>query len=145
MRLLRERGLAELREVASGSATQGLWLRNGKVGSQVGGVDRSRLPGRGTVLGGRRGVSNRTKKRVYRFGRKKRARRLPYLGLGNDRRSASGSGDVSLAIFITSVSGSESLTSFINRIFRFSGPPGFRMAFDAPERNERFGGIQCQR
>ena len=33
VRLLRARGLAELREVASGSATQGLWLRNRKVGS----------------------------------------------------------------------------------------------------------------
>ena len=35
MRLLRARGSAELREVASGSATQGLWLRNGKVRSQA--------------------------------------------------------------------------------------------------------------
>ena len=43
------RGSTELREVASGSATQGLWLRNGKVGSQVSGIDRSRLPGRRTV------------------------------------------------------------------------------------------------
>ena len=30
VRLLRTRGSAELREVASGSAKQGLWLRNGK-------------------------------------------------------------------------------------------------------------------
>ena len=35
--------------VASGSATQSLWLRNRKVGSQVSGVDRSRFPGRRTV------------------------------------------------------------------------------------------------
>ena len=42
------RGLAELRKVASGSATQGLWLRNGKMGSQVSGIDRSRFPGRRT-------------------------------------------------------------------------------------------------
>ena len=35
VRLLRARGTAELREVASGSAMQRLWLRNGKVGSQV--------------------------------------------------------------------------------------------------------------
>ena len=63
----------------------------------------------------------------------------------DDRRSMSGSGDVSLAIFITSVSSSESLTSFTNRFFHFSGPPGFRMAFDAAERNGRFGRIQCQR
>ena len=39
--LLRARGSAELREVASGSATQGLWLKNGKVRSQVSGIDRS--------------------------------------------------------------------------------------------------------
>ena len=44
-----ERGLAELREVASGSATQSLWLRHGKVESQVGGIDRSRFRGRRTV------------------------------------------------------------------------------------------------
>ena len=49
VRLLRARGSAELREVASGSATQGLWLRNGKVRSQVSGIDRSRFPGRRTV------------------------------------------------------------------------------------------------
>ena len=72
-RLRRARGSAELREVAFGSATQGLWLRNGKVGSQVSGIDRSRFPGRRTVgevrRGGRRGrrASDRAKKRVYRF------------------------------------------------------------------------------
>ena len=49
VRLLRARGLVELREVASGSATQDLWLKNGKVGSQVSGVDRSRFLGRRTV------------------------------------------------------------------------------------------------
>ena len=38
VRLHRERGSVELREVVSGSATQGLWLRNGKVGSQVSGI-----------------------------------------------------------------------------------------------------------
>ena len=36
-------------KVASGSATQGLWLRNREVGSQVSGIDRSRFPGRRTV------------------------------------------------------------------------------------------------
>ena len=55
MRLFRACDTAELREVAFGSATQGLWLRNGKVRSQVGGVDRSRLPGRRTVRKVRRG------------------------------------------------------------------------------------------
>ena len=32
MRLLRARGLADLGQVASGSARQGFWLGNGKVG-----------------------------------------------------------------------------------------------------------------
>ena len=73
VRLFWARGSAELKEVASGSATQGLWMRNGKVRSQVSGVDRSRFLGRGTVgevrRGGRRGrrASDRAKKRVYRF------------------------------------------------------------------------------
>ena len=70
---------------------------------------------------------------------------LPCLGLGNDRCSTSGSEEVSLAIFITSVSGSESLASFTNRFFHLSRPPGFRRAFDTVERNGRFGRIQCQR
>ena len=55
VRLHRARGSAELREVASGSATQGHWLRNGKVRSQVSGIDRSRFPGRKTVGEVRRG------------------------------------------------------------------------------------------
>ena len=59
VRLLRARGSAELRKVASGSATQSLWLRNGKVRSQVSGIDQSRFPGRRGVgevrRGGRRG------------------------------------------------------------------------------------------
>ena len=149
------RGLVELGKVASGSAAQDLWLRDRKVRSQVIGEDRSQFSGRGTVGEVRRGgrASNRAKKRVYklmvRFGQERRASRLPCLslGLGDDRRSASGSEDVhvSLAIFITFVSGSESLASFTNRIFHFSGPPSFRMTFDAAERNGRFGRIQCQR
>ena len=52
MRLLRARGSAELREVSSGSATHGRWLRNGKVRSQVSGIDRGRFPGRRTVKKG---------------------------------------------------------------------------------------------
>ena len=138
-------------------ATQGLWLKNRKVGPQVRGVDRSRLSGRKTVgevrREGRRGrrASDKAEKRVYRFrvgfGQKRRASRLPCLSLdlGKDRRGTSRSGDVSLAIFITSVSGSESLASFTNRFFHLSRPPGFRMLFDAAERNGRFGRIQCQR
>ena len=49
MRLLRARGSAELGKVASGSATQGLWLGGRKVGSQVSGKDRSQLLGREIV------------------------------------------------------------------------------------------------
>ena len=54
-----------------GGAQRGsLWLRNGKVGSQVSGIDRSRFPGRRTVeevkRGGRR-ASDRAEKRVHRF------------------------------------------------------------------------------
>ena len=58
------------RSSASGSAAQGLWLKNGKVRPQVSGIDRSQFPGRGTVgkvrRGGRR-ASNSAKKRVHRF------------------------------------------------------------------------------
>ena len=73
VRLHRARGSAELRKVASGSATHGLWLRNGKVRSQVGGIDRSRFPGRRTVRKVRRGgrlgrrASDRAKESVHRF------------------------------------------------------------------------------
>ena len=152
MRLFRARGSVELGKVASGSATQGLWLRDRKVESQVIGEDRGRFPGRRTVgevrREGRR-ASKRAKKKIYRFGvtfgQERRASRLPCLSLGDDRRSMSKSGDISLAIFITSVSGSESLASFTNRYFHFSGPPGFRMAYDAAERNGGFGRIQCER
>ena len=56
MRPLRERSSAELGKVASGSATQGLWLGDRKVGSQVIGEDRSRLFVRGTVGEIRRGA-----------------------------------------------------------------------------------------
>ena len=43
------------------------------------------------------------------------------------------------------MSGGESLASFTNRTFHLSRPPGFRRAFDAAERNGRFGRIQCQK
>ena len=55
MRFLRARGSAELSKVAPGSAARSLWLRNGKVRSQVNGIDRSRFPGRRTVRKIRRG------------------------------------------------------------------------------------------
>ena len=43
------------------------------------------------------------------------------------------------------MSGSKSFTSFTNRFFHFSRPPGLRLAFEAAERNGKFGRIQCQR
>ena len=49
VRLLRARALVELGKVASGSAAQGHWLIDGKVGPQVSGEDRNLLLGRGTV------------------------------------------------------------------------------------------------
>ena len=63
VRLHRARGSAQLREVASGSATQDLWLRNGKVESQVSGIVEK------VKRGERRGrrASDIAKKRVYRF------------------------------------------------------------------------------
>ena len=79
--------------------------------------------------------------------RERRASRLPCLslGLGDDCRGVSRSRNVSLMIFIASVSGGESLTSFTNHFFHFNGPPDFRLAFDAAERNGKVGRIQCQR
>ena len=59
MRLHRARGSAELREVASGFASQGLWLRNGKVGSQVSGMDQSRFLGRRTDKEGEPAIERR--------------------------------------------------------------------------------------
>ena len=82
VRLHRAHGTTELSEVASGSATQSLLLRNGKVRSQVSGIDRSRFPGRGTVRRKGRRASDSAEKRVYRFrvrfGWKRRASRLPW-------------------------------------------------------------------
>ena len=114
VRLYRALGSAELREVASGSATQSFWLRNGKVGSQVSGMDRSRFPGRGTLGEVRRG--------------------------GRQGRRASDKAEKRVRLSLT-----ESLTSFTNRTFHFTRPPVFRRAFDAAERNGKFGRIQCQR
>ena len=50
-----------------------------------------------------------------------------------------------MTIFVTSLSGSESLASFTNRFFHFSRSPGFRMTFDAAKTNGSFCCIQCQR
>ncbi len=135
MILLRARGSAELSEVASGSATQGLWLRNGKVGSQVSGTDRSRFTGRRTVG-----------KLEEEEGEPAIERRRECTDLGEtEEQVVCHASALALAIFITSVSGSESLASFTNRFYYLSRPPGFRRAFDAAETNGRCGRIQCQR
>ena len=75
------------------------------------------------------------RRREYTDLGERRACRLPCLSfsLGDDRRCTSGNRNVSLAIFITSVSGSKSLTSFTNRFFHYKRPPGFRLAVDAVE------------
>ena len=51
------------------------------------------------------------------------------LGFGDDRLGMSESRDISLTIFITSVSGSKNLMFFPYRFFR--RPPGLRLALDA--------------
>ena len=112
------------------------------MGSQVIGEDQSQLPRRETVGGvrrGRRRANNRAKERVYkfgvRFGRERRASCLPCLscGLGDDRQSMSGNGDVSLAIFIAFLSGSESHVSFTSHFFHFRRPPGLRWRLMLPK------------
>ena len=57
----------------------------------------------------------------------------------------SGGRDVSLMIFITSMSGTKSLKSFAYRISRFRGASGLRLAFDAAQRNGKFDHIWYQR
>ena len=153
MSLLRAHGSAELRKIVSGFATQGLRLGDRKVGSQVDGRDRNRLPESGTVGGVRRGerwrgrADNRTKEKRHRFRvrfrKDRKARRLACfsLGFGDDRRGISGSRDVGLTIFIPSMSRSKSLMFFTNRFFDFRRPPGMRLSFDATERNGKFGRI----
>ena len=55
MRLLRARGSVELRKVATGSATQRVWLGKRKVGSQGVSEGQSQLPGRRSAGEVRRG------------------------------------------------------------------------------------------
>ena len=115
--------------------------------SQISGVDRSRFPGRGTVRevrkGGRR-ASDRAKKRIYRFRLLFKYTAIPqswpwrWQAKHVEKRRCKPS---DLHHFCKS---SESLASFTNRVFHFSRPPCFRMAFDAAERNGRFGRIQSQ-
>ena len=118
MRLLRVHGSAKLGTVGTGSAMQSLWREDRKVGSQVICKDRSRPLGEELLgkLGKTRKKSRKQNEGVHRFGvgfgKGRRASCLPCLSLGDDRQSTSGSRDVGLTIFITSVSTSKSLTSF---------------------------------
>ena len=66
-------------------------------------------------------------------------------GFGDDRRGMLKSKNVSLTIFIISMSSSKCLTSFTNRFFHFSRPPSLRLTFDAAEKIGKFGRIQCHR
>ena len=56
----------------------------------------------------------------------------------------SGSGEVSLPTFITSMSGSKSLMSFAYRFFHFRRPSGLRLAFDATKRNEKLAAFSAK-
>ena len=68
MRLLRARGSAEHGNVASGFATQGLWLGERKNGISASRQRLSRPPGRRTVGRVERGrASDRTQERIHRF------------------------------------------------------------------------------
>ena len=48
---------------------------------------------------------------------------------------------MSPTIFITSMAGSKSLTSFAYRIFRLRRSPYLRLVFDVAKRNGKFGRI----
>ena len=153
MRLLRARGSAKLGMIFSGSATQGFLAEKRK--SEISANRRRPKPIPWENSLGKLGEEE---------DEPAIERRREYTDLGLDlgereeqvvchtsvlalamtdeaRRDA----DISLAIFITSVSGSESLASFTNHSFHLIRPPGFRIGFDAAERNGRFGRIQCQR
>ena len=62
MKHLKARGPSKLGQVASGSAVQGLWLENRKVGSSVVGVDRCLLPRRRAVGKDRRKMRKKNKR-----------------------------------------------------------------------------------
>ena len=94
VRLLRASNFSELGMIVSGSATQGVWLGDRRVRSQVIDEGRSRIPGRGAVRREGRRASDRTKKKVHRFrvrfGLERKASRLPCLSLGDDRVALGG-------------------------------------------------------
>ena len=150
MKLLRVHGLAKLGKVTSGSATQGLWLGDRKVRSQVVGEDQSRLPERGqlgeekdeTEEPGTEGRREYTDLGLYlRESEMSMSPAMPQLW---SWRGMLGSRDGSLTILIIYMSSSKSLTFFTDRFFLFSRPPGLRLTSDAAEKNGKFGRIQCQ-
>ena len=133
----------------------GLWLGDRKVGSQVVGKNQSQFTGRRTVeklVDEEKEPANQRTSEHTDLGsdlgeRERQACGLPCfnLGFGKDKRDISQNRDVSQMIFITSMSGSISLTCFTYCIFHFRRLPGLKMAFDAAKRNGKFGRIQCQR
>ena len=98
-------------KVATGLATQGLLVEKQK--SEISGKRRKLKPIPCERNNRRRKKNQQQRVNKFRviFGQKRRASCLPCLslGLGDDRRNTLRSGDVSLVIFITSVSCSESL------------------------------------
>ena len=106
------------------------------MGSELIREDRSRLPGKKQL--GKLGEEENEEKEPATERRREytdlgldigeRDEHVACHGFGDDRRSMSGGRDVSLTIFITSMSGSKTLTSFIYRIFHFKRPPGLRLA-----------------
>ena len=56
----------------------------------------------------------------------------------------SGSGDVYLTIFIIFMSGNKGIAFFAYCFFHFRRPPDVRLAFEAGERNKKFGRINAR-
>ena len=140
MRLFRARGLGELGQVASGSATQDLLLGNKTVGSQV--VGKDWLGKLGKEEDEEKELATERRKEYTDLGSdlgERQACRLPCfsLGFGDDRRGMSGNRDLSLTIFFTSMSGSKSFTTPPYSSFHFRRPPVLRLAFDAAKREEK--------
>ena len=149
MSLLGAGGSAELGKVASGLATQGLWLGDRKWNvSQSAKTEADFL--KEEQLGKLEKEKDeeedhaKRKDRIRRFRLdlgERRASRLPCFSLGfdDDRRGVSGSRDVGLTIFITFMSGSKSFSSFTNYFFDCNRLPDLSLAFDAAERNGKIG------
>ena len=76
--------------------------------------------------------------------RERRASRMPYFSLGEDRRGISRSRDICLKILITSLSGSKSPAPSASRFFHFRRPPGMRLAFDAAKKAENLAAFSAR-